>query len=53
MGEKKRSFIGLTIFSTILSLLAVAIYKLFPKMKKCCEGMREKLCPKGPEGKKK
>jgi len=50
MGDKKRTFIGFAILSTILSVLGVAFYKLFPKMKECCKGMWEKCCP--PEEKK-
>ena len=52
MDKKKRKFIGLAIAIEVLGALAFLFYKLFPKMKKCCEGMREKYFPKEPEGKK-
>ena len=52
MGDKKRTFIGFAILSTILSVLGVAFYKLFPKMKECCKGMWKKFYPKEPEEKK-
>ncbi|MFC1568413.1 hypothetical protein ACFL37_01800 [Candidatus Margulisiibacteriota bacterium] len=44
MDDNKKKFIGLTIFSTILSLLGVVLYKLFPRMKQCCQDMKDKCC---------